>query len=294
MKRQTMVGIGEILWDEFPGGRTLGGAPANFAYHCCQFGNRGVVVSSVGNDEAGQDIGEELSRKEVEHYLSVTDDHPTGRVSVTMDDDGVPEYIIHENVAWDFLEFTHDKSKLANQADVICYGSLAQRSEVSAKTISQIIEATSAECIRIFDINLRQHYYDSNTIEKLLNYSTVLKLNDEELQVVSQIFGLPEDEDRSVEKITERFTLDLVILTKGGAGSRLYSPEMGNSSHKVDVAEIVDTVGAGDSFTASIATGLCLGMSLSEMHSFASRVAAYVCSRRGATPDMPPMKTFME
>lgn len=291
MKKQIMIGVGEILWDLLPGGRKLGGAPANFAYHCCQLNNRGVVISSVGDDEDGETIRGLLTSMNVEHLLG-TSDYPTGTVTVAMDSDGVPQYTIHQEVAWDYLEVQHTQMELAAHADAICYGTLAQRNSVSAKTITEIIQSTPQGCHRIYDINLRQNYYSKKIVVNLLNLSTIVKLNDEELQEVAGMLSLPESEDTCLEELLSRFSLDLVIVTNGSRGSRLYSKEMGDSSLPGAKIKIADTVGAGDSFTAAVATGLCNGLQLREVHQFASNVASYVCAHSGATPQLPPIETF--
>lgn len=288
-KKKTMVGLGEILWDMLPEGKQLGGAPANFACHATQLGNEGVIVSSVGNDADGADILNLLERKQVSHLISTSEDYPTGIVSVDVDHMGVPAYTIHEDAAWDHLPFGDTHKRLAESADVICYGSLASRHPESAHTIAQCIEATSPTCVRIFDVNLRQNYFDGELLHKLLKLSTVLKLNDEELLVVSELLFLSGSETTLLELLQHAYDLDLVILTKGEYGSRLFSMEKGDSILEGHDIKVVDTVGAGDSFTAAVATGLSLDMPLDKIHHFASNIAAYVCSQAGATPELPQL-----
>ena len=287
--KKVMVGLGEILWDMLPEGKQLGGAPANFAYHATQLGNEGVVISSVGNDSNGSEILEHLEKKHIQHLISTNEQYPTGYVSVDVDEAGVPSYTIHEDVAWDHLPFGEHHTKLAQKADVICYGSLASRHPESAKAILQCIQATSAECIRIFDVNLRQDYFDGETLHRLLNLSTVVKLNDEELLVVAELLFFSGSETTLLQLLQHAYDLDLIILTKGEYGSRLFSMEKGDSIVEGHDIKVVDTIGAGDSFTAAVATGLCLDMPLHEMHHFAANVAAYVCSQAGATPELPSL-----
>ncbi len=284
-----MVGLGEILWDMLPDGKQLGGAPANFACHANQLGNEGVVLSSVGNDANGAEILDQLKKKNVQHLITTNNQYPTGIVSVEVDEMGVPAYIIHEDAAWDHLQFGERQKKLAERADVICYGSLASRHPESAKAILQCIAATSPKCIRIFDVNMRQNYFDGEILHKLLNLSTVLKLNDEELLVASELLFLSGSETTLLQLLQHTYELDLIILTKGEYGSRLFSEEKGDSIVEGHDIKVVDTVGAGDSFTAAVATGLYLGMPLDKIHCFASNVADYVCSQAGATPDLPPL-----
>ncbi|MDJ0621890.1 MAG: carbohydrate kinase [Desulfocapsaceae bacterium] len=285
----TMVGIGEVLWDILPQGKQLGGAPANFACHASQLGNNGVIFSSVGKDSLGTEILEVLDKKNVGHIISVQDKYPTGTVSVELDSEGAPTYTIHEDVAWDHIRLEKQHKKFTEKADVICYGSLACRHDDSAKSIFECIEATPSTCIRLFDVNLRQDYYDQETILKLLEAATVLKLNDEELLVVAHFLDISGSETTLLQLIRHTFDLDLIILTKGEHGSRLFSRELGDSILKGQQVKVVDTIGAGDSFAGAVATGLCLDMPLEKIHQFADNVAAYVCSQAGATPELPPL-----
>lgn len=287
--KKIMVGVGEILWDMLPEGKQLGGAPANFACHATQLGNEGVIVSSVGNDSNGLEILKLLEKKNVSHLISSNNQYPTGIVSVDVDELGVPAYTIHEDAAWDHLLPGENHKKLAERADVICYGSLASRNPDSAQAISQCIAATSPQCLRIFDVNLRQDYFDAKMLHKLLNLSTILKLNDEELLVVAELLFLSGSETNLLQLLQHAYDLDLIILTKGEFGSRLFSMEKGNSIVEGHNIKVVDTVGAGDAFTAAVATGLCLDMPLHEMHHFAANVAAYVCSQAGAVPNLPSL-----
>jgi fructokinase len=287
-----MVGIGELLWDMLPQGRQLGGAPANFACHATRLGSHGVVVSAVGNDANGAELLDVLREKGVDCRVA-TSGYPTGTVEITMDEGGVPSYTIHENVAWDHIQLQESDVALAERADVLCYGSLAHRNRDSADSIRRYISSTSAQCIRLFDINLRQNYYSSRIVDTLLERSTVVKLNDEELVVVADFLGLSGCETRLLDQILERYKLDLIILTKGEFGSRLFSRDHGDSIRQGRAVEVVDTVGAGDAFGAAVATGLCHDMALETIHLFASNVAAYVCSHAGATPPLPPLPELM-
>ncbi len=287
MKKKTqfvMVGIGEILWDMLPAGKQLGGAPANFAFHASQLGNRGVVVSCIGRDTSGQEIISTLDNKNIDHRITINDQYQTGYVTIMMNRQGKPTYSIHENVAWDHLVVDTQHIRLAKSADVVCFGTLAQRNTVSSKAIQKFISHTKRGCINILDINLRQTYYSKENIVTLLDLANVLKLNDEELSVVAESFGISGQETSVLEQLQKVHHLDLIILTKGTKGSRLFANRSDESVLAGYPVEVVDTVGAGDSFTAAIATGLCKGMSLNEVHPLASRVAASVCQHSGATP----------
>ncbi len=280
----TVTGIGELLWDLFPESRKLGGAPANFAYHCKAFGAESHPVSCVGDDGPGREILQALDTHDIDvSFIAMDSEHPTGTVSVEVDENGKPEYIIHEDVAWDHIPVTEKMIMLANKTDAVCFGSLAQRSETSRQTIQKFLEAAKTGCIKIYDINLRQHYYSGELIEEMLELSTVLKLSDEELTVVAELLGFSGEEKALMEKIGSRYSLDLVALTKGHAGSCLYQGGR-YSEHDGYDTKVVDTVGAGDSFSAVLAAGLLLNFDLDKINDLANKTAAYVCSQPGAMP----------
>jgi fructokinase len=281
------VGLGEILWDMLPAGRQLGGAPANFAYHAQALGGQGVVVSCIGEDELGREIIARLDELGLDRrYLAVDKHHPTGTVTVELDESGKPDYTIHENVAWDFVPSDPRLTELAGRTDAVCFGSLCQRSEISHGAVRRFLEATDVDCIRVFDINLRQSYFNKGIVQTMLELSNVLKLNDEELPVVAELLDLAGSEDELFAQLTEDYGLRMVAMTRGGHGSRLYAQGR-NSEHKGFPAQVADTVGAGDSFAAAIALGMLCGRSLDEINEFANRLASFVCSWSGATPRLP-------
>jgi fructokinase len=248
MANHTIIGIGEILWDEFSEYRELGGAPANFAFHANQLGATGMVISQIGNDPAGLEIKTLLDKRQTPYLLPIDSDHPTGRVSVTTDDKGTPAYLIHENSSWDFLSFDPTLKKIAKTADVVCFGTLAQRNPVSGKAILNFIKATKKDCLKIFDINLRQHYHSKENIFELLELTDILKLNNEELDVLSEMFLSGKEETVCLEEIKSMFNIDLIVLTKGKNGSRIFMNKENDSQYKSKPVEMVDSVGAGDSF----------------------------------------------
>jgi fructokinase len=280
--------LGEVLWDLLPGGKQFGGAPANFAYHAQALGARAYVVSCVGADALGDEILGQLDVLALNRdYVAIDAAHPTGTVSVELDAGGRPTYVIHENVAWDFLRPGPAMLSLAGAADAVCFGSLAQRSAVSRATIRDFLAATGKNCLRIFDINLRQHYFDVDTIAAGLSLATVLKLNDEELPIVADLLSIGGAEEEMLGMLCRRFDLRLVALTKGAQGSLLFVP--GKSSAQPGVAvQVADTVGAGDAFTAALSMGMLAGLGLDVINAHANRVARFVCSRPGATPPLPP------
>ncbi len=288
LQTYTVVGLGEILWDLLPDGRKLGGAPTNFAYHAQMLGARGVVVSRVGRDSLGDQIVTALQQLGLDAgYVAVDDFHATGTVNVTVDDNGMPDYVITEDVAWDYLVGGEHVLALAAQTDAVCFGSLAQRSPVSRHAICTFLQATPAYCLRIFDINLRQQFFDRETVETALELATVLKLNDEELPAVARLLGLPQTAQTPLlAELARRYGLTLIALTRGSLGSLLYTPDR-CSSHGGYPTAVADSVGAGDAFTAALAVGLLRGQDLARINEHASRLASYVCSQHGATPSIP-------
>jgi fructokinase len=281
----TIVGIGEVLWDMLPAGKQLGGAPANFAYHARALGADAVVVSRVGDDDAGREILRRLAPLGLDTRFITTDPvHPTGVVDVRLDARGVPEYVIREPVAWDFIPADAASLDLARRADAVCFGTLAQRSPVSRDSIRAFLRATGPGCLRVFDINLRQSYLERRLVEDLLALSDVLKLNDEELPVVGRLLEIPGDGRDVVNRLLADYPLRLVAVTRGPDGSALYTRGRTSDVPGTPPERIADTVGAGDAFTAAIVTGLLRGDDLDRVNAFANRLASYVCSQPGATP----------
>ncbi|GHS96792.1 fructokinase [Bacteroidia bacterium] len=291
--KKTIVGLGEILWDVFPERKVLGGAPANFAYHASQFGFEGYAVSAIGKDLLGKEILDSLAEKQL-NFLIESIDYSTGTVQVTLDDKGVPQYEICENVAWDHTPFTGQTEELARNCRAVCFGSLAQRSEVSRATIYRFLELVPDDAYKIFDINLRQHFYNKEIIHESLQRCNVLKINDDEVKIAAQLFchcGLdPQSPDFSEQdfcrQLLKEYNLQMVIETKGAVGS--YVLTAGETSYldtpKVHVA---DTVGAGDSFTGAFVAALLHGDSIKKAHQLAVEVSAYVCTQHGAMPKLP-------
>lgn len=283
--RPKIAGIGELLWDVLPSGKQLGGAPCNFAYHAKQAGCDSFVISSLGHDELGQEIISLFDEYELDtSYLQLTSDFSTGTVSVSLNEQGIPSYIIHENVAWDNIRWNPSLERLAKNVDAVCFGSLAQRNTVSRQTILHFLNATKKNCLRVFDINLRQSFFDHETICKSLELANILKLNDEELPVVAKLLGLWGNDDELLLQLMDRFKLKLIALTKGGEGSFLLT-ENEKSFMKVPMVKVADTVGAGDSFTAVLVAGLLQNHGLKKIHETATQVAAFVCTRNGAMPE---------
>ena len=287
-----VIGMGEALWDLLPEGKKIGGAPANFAYHVSQFGLAGCVVSAVGDDALGHEIIENFTAKGLTHYIA-TVSHPTGTVHVEVDRDGIPQYDIKENVAWDNIPFNATLEQLARRTKAVCFGSLAQRNVASRDTINRFIDAIPSENnpLIVFDVNLRQGFYDKEIISNSMIRCNVLKINDEELETLSHMLGYPDlDFREQCSVLLDKYGLDILILTCGVNGSYVFSP--GNMSFlPTPKVEVADTVGAGDSFTAAFVANILKGKSIADAHAKAVHTSAYVCTQHGAMPLLPTTLT---
>ena len=283
-----VIGMGEALWDVLPEGKKIGGAPANFAYHVSQFGLSSCVVSAIGDDALGHEIVENFISKGLTNYIS-TVPYPTGTVQVEIDQAGVPQYDIKENVAWDNIPFTPQLESLAKQAGAICFGSLAQRNVVSRNTINSFLDAIPAknDPFIVFDVNLRQGFYNKEILCNSMKRCNILKINDEELVTISRMFGYPGiDLQDKCWILLGKYNLKMLILTCGINGSYVFTP--GNVSFQpTPKVEVADTVGAGDSFTAAFLASIMKGKTVAEAHSCAVRTSAYVCTKKGAMPILP-------
>lgn len=285
---EIIVGMGEALWDCLPEGKKIGGAPANFAYHVSQFGFNSRVVSAVGNDPLGDEILQVLAEKRVNAQIDRVD-YPTGTVQVTLDQVGVPQYEIKEGVAWDNIPFTPALRDLALRTRAVCFGSLAQRSAVSRATINRFLDTmpdTGSE-LKIFDINLRQNFYTQEVLCDSMRRCNVMKINDEELVTISRIFGYPGiDLQDKCWILLAKYNLKMLILTCGTNGSYVFTPGL-ISFQETPKVKVADTVGAGDSFTATFTAAILKGLSIPEAHKLAVEVSAFVCTQSGAMPTLP-------
>lgn len=281
-----IVGLGEILWDMFPERKVLGGAPANFAYHVSQFGLNGYAISAIGKDALGDEILQTLGNKTLNTHLEKVD-FPTGTVQVTLSGKGIPQYEICERVAWDNIPYTKEIEALAKRTKAVCFGSLAQRDDVSRNTINQFLDAVPKNAMKIFDINLRQDFYSKKLIDASLKKCNVLKINDEELIVVADTLKLNSTSEIEIaNKLMNIYQLNMLVLTKGIEGSYVFSANE-TSFLPTPQVEVVDTVGAGDSFTAGLVALLLKGKSIREAHQKAVEVSAFVCTQQGAMPVIP-------
>ena len=285
---EMVVGIGEALWDVLPEGKKIGGAPANFAYHVSQFGLPSRVVSAVGEDKLGSEILDNFREKKLNCMIEQVP-YPTGTVQVELDAEGVPCYDIKEGVAWDNIPYTNALEGLAHCTRAVCFGSLAQRSVVSRETINRFLDAmpVTDETLKIFDVNLRQGFYTKEILCNSFQKCNILKINDEELVTVSRMFGYPGiDLQDKCWILLAKYNLKMLILTCGVNGSYVFTP--GKVSFvETPKVEVADTVGAGDSFTATFVAALLKGMSITEAHRLAVDVSAFVCTQNGAMPVIP-------
>jgi fructokinase len=286
MKKPVVAGIGEILWDVFSSGKQLGGAPLNFAYHAMQAGAASFVISAVGDDKLGDEIHNNLADHGLSCRYLQKNEYPTSTVTVESDKDGHPDFIIHENVAWDHINWNRDMEILAGKLDAVCFGSLAQRSPATYHSIKSFLESMKTGCLKIFDINLRQNYYSKEIILNSLTVTDMLKLNEDELPILSRYLKLNGQEENQLEQILRCFDLKYVVYTMGSKGSIIISKEE-TSFAAAPPVRVVDTVGAGDVFTAIFTIGILQGSPQKESHEKAAQVAAYVCTQRGATPVLP-------
>lgn len=295
-----VVGIGEILWDIFERRKTLGGAPANFAYHATQAGADGIVVSAIGKDTLGDEILSVLAKKRLHTDLQRVE-QATGTVIISLDGDGIANYAFPENTAWDNLKFSDSLRALARKADAVCFGTLAQRAPHSRATIRAFLEAMPQHALRIFDANLRQNFYSETLVRESLATANILKINEDELEILSDFFvGKHFSTERNCfcAAVFAAFPqLRFVVLTCGARGSYVFSRSGENSFVPASPsAKIVDTVGAGDAFTATFAVAMLAGKPFAEAHRLAAQVAEFVCSRAGAMPetDASALRLFSE
>jgi fructokinase len=284
-----VVGLGEVLWDLLLSGQQLGGAPANFAYHARALGAHVQVITRVGNDDYGREIFRRFREMGLpDSSVQVDKVAPTGTAKVELSGNGLAHFTIQENVAWDCIAVTDEAVAAARAADAICFGTLAQRGEPSRSAIQQLVASTPIDALRVFDINLRQHFYSRSVIEESFQLANVLKLNDNELPTLAEMFGLTGVIEHQIERLAQAHSLQLVALTRGENGSLLYQRKDGRwSDCPSRPVKVVDTVGAGDSFTAALVLGVLRKMDLDEINIVANEVARYVCSQAGATPALP-------
>lgn len=290
ISKPRILGLGEILWDVFPDGPRFGGAPANFA--CSAAGLSGGaddvgMISAVGADDLGTAALQALHEHRVDTVGVSVNERPTGQVLVQLDDHGHATYEFAADVAWDHIVCVPELEQLASTASVICFGTLGQRSARSRAAIRQILAASGGNCLRIFDINLRPPFWSAEVIHESFQYANALKLNDDELSILAHVLELPGAPIDQLKTLLMRYNLRLIALTRGEAGALLLNAQGDISDLPGMPTQVIDTVGAGDSFTAALALGWLRGLALDDINRWASRIAAFVCSQPGATPTIP-------
>ena len=285
-KKFTIAGIGELLWDIFDNEKKLGGAPANFAYHVSALGHNGIIISRIGNDEPGREAIDFLKELNLTTgYIQVDDNKATGTVVVEMDEDNQPDYVIKENVAWDFLQWSEKFNALLTSVDAVCFGTLAQRNEVARQTILMFLKMANNKALKILDINLRQSFYTGQIIKESLKLADILKLNTDELEALRDILQINKkySEKDLCRFLIDKYRLNLICLTKGEEGSLIINDGSYCQSPAFPY-EVVDRVGAGDSFTAAMIIQYLKGNTLSEINESANKLASWVTSNKGGMP----------
>lgn len=287
MEKLKIVGIGEIVWDMLPSGKQLGGAPVNFAFYAKELGAESAVISAIGKDDLGSELLSRLRQLGMDIRAVRTNKYPTSTVDITLSADGIPTYHIRENVAWDYLESNDLSQEIVSNAHAVCWGSLAQRNEASRKSIMQLIDAAPKNCLKVFDINIRLNYFSESVVRSSIEQADVLKLNEDELPKIAEMFSMCGDDLKLLSNLVDRFKLRYLIYTKGAECSMIM-----NANHQVSKIEtphtmVEDTVGAGDSFTAAFVSYLLLGCAMEDAHRKAVQIAAYVCTQAGATAPLP-------
>lgn len=286
MTKPIVISLGELLWDMLPTGKRAGGAPVNFAYHAAQNGADGYAISAIGNDELGDELTAAAKSAGINAMLQ-RNEWPTGIVDVALNN-GIPEYTIVKNVAWDHIHLTDELTDLIGTADAVCFGTLGLRSEESHDTIVELLRHAKPGALKFFDINLRGDQYSKELIEELLGFATVFKINDDELLLMRDMLSIPAgSDDDACQWFIDNYDLDYIILTGGSTFSTIVSKNGEHSTIKTPHVEVVDTVGAGDSFSGTFTGRLLNGDSMAEAHRAAVNTAAFVCTQSGAWPTYP-------
>lgn len=291
-RKLVIAGIGEVLWDVYPDAARFGGAPANFACHAAALGGEAWMASAVGVDELGRSALDTLENAGVRCETIARDrDHDTGQVLVMLDSSGQASYKFADDSAWDHIEWSVALESLAERCDAVCFGTLGQRSPISRATIQRFVSATPQRALRMFDVNLRQHFFDQRTIDTSLQIASAVKLNEEELPKVAELCEIDASTPRHMlRQLVERYDLRLAAVTCGAEGALLLAGDEESTCPAVP-AKVVDTVGAGDAFTATLVPDFLRGLPLAEVNRHANAVASFVCSQPGAVMKLPDYLT---
>ena len=283
-----IVGIGELLWDLLPGGARLGGTTTNFSVFCARLGNQAVLVSSVGDDQYGKNAHSLLVQANLDLQLQLDPAHATGTVEVTFAEDNQPSYNIPLGVAWDFIRLTPTLLEVASEVDAVCFGTLAQRHEVSRSTIQSFIEATTSQCVRVFDINIRAPWCTPEVVRWSVDHATVVKVSEEELPMAFSFLGLenPHSPEAAARLLLQTFPRCQLVATTLGAEGSVVTTREASFRHPGFPIKLVDTVGAGDAFTAGMVHAYLRGASLAQMAEIGNLCGSYVAGKPGATPPL--------
>lgn len=277
-----VVCFGEILWDMFPGGKKPGGAPMNVAFHLQKQGIKSTLISAIGEDDNGQALLAHLVANSIDTtFVQRHPVLPTGTVDVTLDGEGKATYIINQPVSWDAISFNHSLTDLVAGADALAFGSLASRAAISASTLAELLRAAS---YRVFDMNLRPPHVNLDVLERLLGNTNLLKINDEELVYLRNTFNLPGDDHKALMALSDLFSIPSVCLTRGAQGAVLLHEKL-LTSHPGFKVQVVDTVGAGDAFLATLVDGILNGSDIQKTLIRANAIGALVASKAGANPE---------
>ena len=283
MSNTNIICYGEVLWDMLPSGKKPGGAPMNVAFHVQQLGTSSRMISRVGKDTLGNALIDFLNKKGIDTQLVQQDDTlPTSTVEVTLDENGTPTYEIIENVAWDNIQILHDLLNEVTETDAVIFGSLACRTARSRQTLFELLEKVT---LRIFDINLRPPFYSKALLERLLNYADIVKVNEEELDIVAEWIGNFDDEIEKIKAVKNKYNIDVIIVTKGQAGV-ICIDNNEVFTHPIFPIIVVDTVGSGDAFLAGFVHQFLKGATTDKCLELASMMGAYVATKSGATPTL--------
>lgn len=280
-----ITSFGEILFDVYPDSKKIGGAPFNFIYHIIKLTGKANFISRIGNDQNGDEILQILKNREISsEFIQIDQNHKTGVAKTTLNEKKVPDFRIEENVAYDFIELTDPLKKLISQStDCFYFGTLAQRSEQSRNTVQKLAADPNVKCI--CDLNIRQNYYTPGTIEQSLSAADVLKLNEQELELVNKLVIKSEvNKTETVEKMIRIFNIELLCVTKGSSGAVLYKGGQENY-YKIKNDKVVDTVGAGDAYASMLCLGYLKNWSIEKINKLASEFANEIIKVKGALPD---------
>lgn len=283
-----IIVIGEILIDRFPEYERIGGAPFNFAFHLKNMGWPVRFLSRIGDDADGQKISRVLDKNGFDmHDIQIDNIHPTGRVDVALDNRGVPQFHILENAAYDYIDLSLDKDNIGSGADMIYYGSLAQRTRQGFDQVQDFLQRNNFGATRFCDINLRPPHVNTEAVEASLYHADILKLNDDELETVATLFKGPERTGKTIKWVMQTFKIAKIALTHGAEGSTLITNIQTVKSPPKQISQMVDTVGAGDAYASVLAAGTLKGLPVERTLDLAAGFAARICSLPGAVPKDP-------